>query len=485
MEVLKNYIGGRHIDALSGKTLDVSNPATAEVYASIPDSDEADVDQAVQAALVAAPGWERTAPYERARILLRLAQLLEEQLDRFVAAETRDTGKPLSLSRAVDIPRAVQNIRFYAAAIQQFTSQASVHAKTGINYVSRKPCGVVACISPWNLPLYLFTWKVMPALAAGNAVVAKPSEVTPYTAYLLSELCTEAGLPDGVLNIVQGTGVRAGAALCRHPQIPAISFTGGTATGIEIARHAAPALKKLSLELGGKNPTIVFDDCDFASTVKTAVKAAFANQGQICLCGSRILVQNSIYKRFQEAFLEEAKKLRVGDPLDPTTTTGSLVSKEHFDKVMRCIETAREEGARITLGGAAVNPEGPCAHGYFIEPTVIEGLDAFSTTNQREIFGPVTSLIQFSTEEEAIQFANATPYGLSASVWTSSLNRAHRVAQALESGIVWINCWLLRDLTTPFGGVKQSGIGREGGMESLEFFTEPKTVCVAVSEENL
>jgi aminomuconate-semialdehyde/2-hydroxymuconate-6-semialdehyde dehydrogenase len=384
----------------------------------------------------------------------------------------------LWLAKNGEIPRAQANIHFFATAIEHFASEAHPMGNHALNYTLRTPIGVVACISPWNLPLYLFTWKIAPALAAGNCVVAKPSEVTPMTAYLFSKICIEAGLPKGVLNIVHGLGPKVGAALSVHPQIPVISFTGGTKTGAEIARVAAPLFKKLSLELGGKNPMIIFADCDFEKTVKESVRASFTNQGEICLCGSRIYIEASIYDRFKAAYIEEVKRLKVGDPLLADTKVGAIASKLHFDKIMSYIELAQTEGGKIITGGNSVKVEGRCEEGYFIEPTVIEGLTETCRTNQEEIFGPVVSLQSFVSEEEVIALANSTNYGLACILFTENLTRAHRVAGLVKSGIVWINCWLLRDLRTPFGGMKQSGVGREGGWEALRFFTEPKNVCI-------
>jgi aminomuconate-semialdehyde/2-hydroxymuconate-6-semialdehyde dehydrogenase len=326
--------------------------------------------------------------------------------------------------------------------------------------------------------LYLFTWKIAPALAAGNCVVAKPSEVTPMTGYLLSIICKEAGLPDGVLNIIHGTGPSCGSAIVRHPEIKAISFTGSTRAGKDIAATAAPMFKKISLELGGKNPNIIFADCDWDKMMRTTVQSSFANQGQICLCGSRILVEESVYDKFKGEFIARVKKLSVGDPLDEQTKQGAVVSKLHFDKVMSCIELAKQEGGKILLGGNAISPEGRCSNGYFIEPTIIEGLGAQCRTNMEEIFGPVVTLQSFKTEEEALMLANTSDYGLSATIWTQDVTRANRVAASVHSGIIWVNCWLLRDLRTPFGGFKNSGVGREGGWEALRFFTEPKNVCI-------
>jgi aminomuconate-semialdehyde/2-hydroxymuconate-6-semialdehyde dehydrogenase len=393
-------------------------------------------------------------------------------------AESRDNGKPLWLAKSVDIPRARENFHFFATGILHFASESHSTADNVINYTLRKPVGVAGCISPWNLPLYLFTWKIAPALAAGNCVVAKPSEITPMSAYLLSNICMEAGLPPGVLNIVHGLGAKVGDAISKHPDIPIISFTGGTATGARIASVAAPMFKKLSLELGGKNPNIIFADCDFDMMLKTTVNSSFANQGQICLCGSRIFVERPIYEQFKTRFVEEINRLQVGDPEDEKSRMGAIVSKPHFEKVLSYIELAKEEGGKILTGGTSVNPGGRCENGWFLRPTVIEGLPYNCRTNMEEIFGPVVTIMPFDREEEVLGYANATEYGLAATIWTENLSRAHRMADALKSGIIWINCWLLRDLRTPFGGMKSSGVGREGGWEALRFFTEAKNICV-------
>ncbi len=480
MEKLRNYINGKFCAPASRKYLENVEPATGRVYSLIPDSDERDVQKAVDAASAAKKAWGATEPEQRAAILNRLADLIEDNLDEFALAESRDNGKPLWLSKAVDIPRAARNFRFYATAAAQFGSESSVQGDV-LNYTLRKPVGIAGCISPWNLPLYLFSWKIAPALAAGCCVIAKPSEVTPLTAYLLCRLLKKAGFPDGVVNIIHGNGPGAGAPIIEHKDIPAISFTGGTATGEWIARTAAPMFKKLSLELGGKNPTIVFDDCDFETTVRGVVRAAFANQGQICLCGSRIYVQRGIYEQFRDAFVEKVQTLTCGDPLKPKTKQGAVVSESHMEKVLSYIELAQEEGGTVLTGGKRARVSGRCKEGYFIEPTVIEGLTATCRTNQEEIFGPVCTIEAFDTEEEAVQLANSTKYGLASSVWTSDLNCAHRMAANIEAGIVWINCWLERDLRTPFGGVKHSGVGREGGMIALDFFTEPTNVAIKVN----
>ncbi|TLY50063.1 MAG: aldehyde dehydrogenase [Gammaproteobacteria bacterium] len=478
--VLANFIDGVLAPPRAARYLDVFEPATGAVFARCPDSDAADIDAAAQAAQRAFPAWSALSADERAGHLQRIANLLHERLEEFALAESRDTGKPLTLARSLDIPRAVSNLRFFAAAITQFASET--HATSdSLNYTLRAPLGVVGCISPWNLPLYLFTWKIAPALAAGNTVVAKPSEITPLTAFMLAQVCIDAGLPPGVLNIVHGSGAATGQALIEHPAIKAVSFTGSTRTGVAIASTLAPKFKKVSLEMGGKNATVVFADWDASeANLATIVRAAFANQGQICLCGSRILVERSIYDRFKSAFVEKVRALRVGDPNEAASDLGAVVSQAHFDKVMGHIALAREEGGHVLCGGEQVRVDGRCADDWFITPTVIEGLGAAYRTNQEEIFGPVATLIAFDNDEEAIALANATRYGLAASVWTSNLSRAHRVGAQLESGIVWINCWLRRDLRTPFGGVKDSGVGREGGVEALRFFTEAKNICVAL-----
>jgi aminomuconate-semialdehyde/2-hydroxymuconate-6-semialdehyde dehydrogenase len=475
---LLNYINGQMVEPISQKWMDNTDPSTNTVFSQIPDSDERDVQMAVDAAKQAFVGWSTMPVKKRSDLLLRIAALIEKNLQRFAEAESLDNGKPVWLAKQVDIPRASANFHFYATAALHLAAETHAMENTAINYTLRQPIGIAGCISPWNLPLYLFTWKIAPALASGNCVVAKPSEITPVTAFLLSQFCIEAGLPAGVLNIIHGTGPRVGSAIVSHPDIPVISFTGGTKTGAEISRIAAPMFKKLSLELGGKNPNIIFDDCDFDHAVATSIKSSFSNQGEICLCGSRIFIQRSIYDKFKEAFVSKIKGLKTGDPKDETNFLGAIVSQPHFEKILSYIDLAREEGGVILTGGKAIQPGGRCKDGFFIEPTVFENLPYTCRTNQEEIFGPVVTLTPFDTEEEVLMMANSTPYGLAATVWTTNLTKAHRVAAALHSGIVWINCWLLRDLRTPFGGVKQSGIGREGGFEALKFFTEEKNICI-------
>jgi aminomuconate-semialdehyde/2-hydroxymuconate-6-semialdehyde dehydrogenase len=477
MDIL-NYINGALVAPSSQQYLDNYNPATGAVYGRIPASGPQDIETAVAAAKAAFPAWSTLPAARRSAYLEDIAARIEARRAELAAAESRDNGKPLWLANKVDIPRARDNFRFFATAILHTHTETHDMGETGFNYTLRRPIGVAACISPWNLPLYLFTWKIAPALASGNTVVAKPSEVTPVTAYLLSEICIEAGLPPGVLNIVHGSGPDTGQALISHPDVPMISFTGGTATGASIAREAAPKFKKLSLELGGKNPNIIFADCDFEDMLQTTVQSSFANQGQICLCGSRIFVERPLYEKFKAAFVERVSQLKVGAPEHPETKVGALVSKPHMEKVLSYVQLAREEGGTILTGGVQVQMEGDFANGYYVAPTVIEGLPYTCRTNQEEIFGPVVTITPFDTEEEVLTMANSTPYGLAATIWTSNLKRAHRVAAQIDSGIIWINCWLLRDLRTPFGGMKQSGVGREGGFEALHFFTEAKNVCV-------
>jgi len=478
MEKLQNYINGVLTDPVSGEFIENYDPSIGKPYSLIPDSDERDVEAATNAAKNAFDQWSATPTKERSDILLKIADLIDNNLDALARMESIDNGKPLKLAKRVDIPRASANFRFYATAALHFSSEAHLTDRDAINYTLRSPIGVAGCISPWNLPLYLFTWKIAPALATGNTVVSKPSELTPMTAFKLSEICMEAGLPAGALNIVHGLGPKAGQAIIEHSDIPLISFTGGTATGKIIASTAGPMFKKLSLELGGKNPNIIFEDCDFEQAVSTSLHSSFSNQGEICLSGSRIFIQKKIYEKFKNAFLNKVKEFTVGDPLEEETKVGALVSENHMKKVLSYIELARQEGGTVLSGGDRVTLQGRCRNGYFIEPTVIEGLPHDCRTNQEEIFGPVVTLMPFDTEEEVIKYANSTKYGLSATIWTENLKRAHRIAAQIKSGIIWVNCWLLRDLRTPFGGMKQSGVGREGGLEALRFFTEPKNICI-------
>jgi len=478
MQNILNYTNGEYIEPLSKKWLDNYNPSNGEVYSQIANSNAEDIEKAYQAAKSAFPKWSNTTIEERSRILLKIADLIEEKIYELATAEAKDNGKPLSLALAVDIPRASANFRFFGNAITQFASEA--HESVGlnsINFTLRQPIGVVGCISPWNLPLYLFSWKVAPAIASGNTVVAKPSEITPLTAFLLGEICNEAGLPKGVLNIVHGTGPSAGQAIVEHKNIKAISFTGGTKTGENIARTAAPMFKKLSLELGGKNPNLIFADCDYDKMLAVTIKSSFSNQGQICLCGSRIFVEKPIYEKFKKDFVEKVKQLKIGNPFHAETDIGALVSKPHLEKVESYIKLAAKEGGKILYGGKRVTVKN-FENGYYLEPTIIEIETNDCRINQEEVFGPVVTIMPFETEEEVLKMANSVKYGLSSTLWTSDLNRTMRISKEIEAGIVWVNTWLNRDLRTPFGGMKDSGVGREGGFEALRFFTEAKNVCI-------
>ena len=470
---LGNFIGGRFVPPHSAAYIDDINPATEEVIAAIPDSDGQDIDDAVAAAREAFPSWSRTPAAERSRLLLKLADLIEQNLEQLARLESEDNGKTISLARRLDIPRAVLNFRFFATGILHQSSEAHTTDGMALNYTLRQPLGVAGLISPWNLPLYLLSWKIAPAIATGNTCVAKPSELTPLTANRLAELSIEAGIPPGVINIVHGYGNKAGRALTSHPDVPLISFTGGTVTGAAVATNASPRFKKISLELGGKNPNLIFADADLDDAVATTIRSSFWNQGEICLCGSRIFVERAVYDAFLERFVAATEKLKIGDPLDETTDVGALISAEHLKKVTGYIELAKQEGGTIVTGGRRVD-----RRGYFVEPAIITGLGTNCRVLQEEIFGPVVTVTPFDGEEEAIAFANSTRYGLASTVWTRDLQRAHRVAAAIDSGTVWINCWLLRDLRVPFGGMRESGVGREGGFESLNFFTEAKNVCV-------
>ncbi len=474
---IKNMIDGRLQVPACGDYLDNVNPATGAAYSLVPDSSVDDINAAVVSAEKAFPAWAGKTAAERGSVIRKIADLVDRDRERLVMAETDDNGKPLRLSRAVDIPRVSTNLRFYAGMIEGFSSES--HSIPGaINYTLRNPLGVVSCISPWNLPLYLMTWKIAPALVTGNCVIAKPSEVTPMTAYLFSELCIEAGLPPGVLNVVHGSGVKTGDAILTHPGIKAISFTGGTKTGEHIARTVAPQFKKFSLELGGKNPNVIFADCDYERMMQTTLLSSFSNQGQVCLCGSRVLVQRPLYQKFVDDFVARARKMQVGDPYEDTSDLGAVVSQPHQQKILGCIETAKSEGGHLHCGGGPAKVNGRCKNGFFVEPTVFTGLGPETRTNQQEVFGPFVSIQPFDDEDHAVALANDSRYGLSATVWTENIGCGHRMAERIDSGVVWINCWMIRDLRTPFGGMKSSGLGREGGMESLRFFTEPKNVCV-------
>ena len=476
MDDLCNYIGGRFVTHSGDQWLDNNEPATGSHICRVPLSNSSDVDAAVAAARLAHPTWGALSHSERADWLDRIADALEARYEDIAALESRDTGKPISLARDVDAQRSVSNFRFFAGMLREHEEEV-FEMVSATNYVVHKPVGVGALITPWNLPLYLLSWKVAPAIGMGNTVVCKPSELTPMTADLLMSVIDEIGLPAGVVNLVHGDGVGAGASLVAHPDIDLVSFTGGTETGEKVAASAAPAFKKLSLELGGKNASIVFADCDMESTVAGVVRAGFLNQGQVCLCGSRVLIEDSIYDEFRNRFVDAVEAMRVGDPSDEATDLGALISGQHLEKVQGYVELAKQEGGSLLTGGAPCMPTG-FEHGNWMAPTVIEGLSPDSRCSTEEIFGPVVTLHPFSSEDEAVAIANNTRYGLAGSVWTGDLEKGKRVSEAIETGMVWVNTWLHRDLRVPFGGVKDSGVGREGGKWSLGFFSEAMNVCV-------
>lgn len=479
MKKLQNFINGNYYDPLSGKYIDNYNPSTGKIYSLVPDSNKEDIDFAYESAKNAFPIWSDYIAQERANILYKIADLLEDNIPEFAKAESIDQGKPFKLASTVDIPRAIHNFRFFAGAILHHENKSSDFNNNALNYTSRKPIGVVGLISPWNLPLYLLTWKIAPAIACGNTVIAKPSEFTSMTAYLLGNILNQAGLPKGVCNIVFGTGQNTGEPLVTHPKIKAISFTGGTKTGQKIIELSAPNFKKLSLELGGKNPNIIFNDADLEECIETTVRSSFLNQGEICLCGSRIFVQEEIYNDFLSKFIEKVKLLKTGNPLDESTNVGALISKQHLEKVEYYINLAKEEGGEIVLGGTKPNYlEEENKEGYFLEPCIITALKSGCRVMNEEIFGPVVTISIFKTTEEVIEYANSTPYGLSASIWTNNLKLAHQVSEELDVGTVWVNTWMMRDLRVPFGGTKFSGLGREGGEYSIDFYTETKNICI-------
>lgn len=478
MDQLKNFINGEFAAPQEGKYLDKISPITGEKIYELPDSTEVDVVAAIKAAQAAFAGWSKSKAADRAALLNRIADLVDQRADELALAETQDVGKPLELSKTLDIARVAWNFRFFASAILHKTEMASDMDGEAINYVLRQPVGVAGLISPWNLPLYLLSWKIAPALACGNTVVCKPSEWTSKTAYLLGEILNQAALPKGVCNIVMGRGEPAGSYLVQHPGVPLISFTGGTATGQKIQTMAATHVKRLSLELGGKNATIVLKDADLPKVVPQIARASFLNQGEICLCGSRILVQEEIYPEFLKQFKEHVETLTVGDPQESGTFMGPLVARAHYDKVLSLLEQAKKDGGKVVAGGEKPELNNKIKNGFYLRPTVIDDLTQCSEIHQTEIFGPVVTVNSFKYPHDAVKWANNTPYGLSASIWTKNLTLAHKLAADLKVGTVWVNTWLKRDLRMPFGGAKASGIGREGGEHSLDFFTETKTVCV-------
>ncbi len=489
MQRFTNIIGNEDAAAARGGWIDVVEPATGAVYAQVAASGAEDVARAVEAAKRAFVGWAATPLVARAALMNRLADLIDARVEELARAESVDTGKPIALSRALDVPRAAANLRYFAGAVQHWSTEAHEFDGGGVpgglkalNITQRRPRGVAGLISPWNLPLYLLTWKIAPAIATGNTCVCKPSEVTPATAFMLGQLVREAGFPAGVVNIVHGAGAEAGAALVEHAEVPTISFTGSTAVGRWIGATAGGMLKRVSLELGGKNAMIVCRDADVRVAADLAARAGFTNQGQVCLCMSRVLVHRRLRDVFIEELVRRVRGLRVGDPMEESTQQGALVSREHLNKVHSYVTMAREAGATIHCGGGPYSGgremNGRCIGGFFYTPTVISGLDAASRVEQEEIFGPVVSLGSFETDDEAVARANGTAYGLAAVIVSQDLNQAHSLAERVQAGIVWVNGWMIRDLRTPFGGMKQSGVGREGGVEALKFFTEAKNVCV-------
>lgn len=472
-----HFINGQFVESQNKKTFENINPATEEVLGTVSEGGKEEVDYAVAAAKRALNGsWKKMTLVERSKILRRIGDLILERQEELALLESLDTGKPVSLANKIDVPRAAYNFHFFADYMTSVGTDAYQQDDQAIHYSYRRPVGVVGIIKPWNLPLLLLTWKLAPALAMGNTVVIKPAEWTPMTATVLMEICKEAGVPDGVVNLVHGFGPNsAGAAISEHPDVDAISFIGEPSTGAAIMKSAANTLKKLSYELGGKNPNIIFADSDLDDVIETTIKSSFINQGEVCLCGSRIYVERAIYDEFVQRFAERVKELKVGDPLEKGTDVGALVSKEHYERVNSYIDIAKNDGATIVTGGK--RPEG-LTKGYFLEPTILTGLDRNSRCVREEIFGPVVTITPFDMEEEVIMQANDTHYGLSATIWTNDLKRAHRVAHQIEAGITWVNTWFLRDLRTPFGGMKHSGIGRTGGMHSIDFYSELSNITI-------
>jgi aminomuconate-semialdehyde/2-hydroxymuconate-6-semialdehyde dehydrogenase len=472
---VQNYINGEF--TTTKDIIDDINPATGEIIAKIPKSGSKEVSNAVDAADMARVSWSELSSEKRADWLDKIADALESKSDDIASLESQDTGKPIALAKAVDASRSVANFRFFAQFSRDFSVE-NFEMDDAMNHVVLKPVGIAGLITPWNLPLYLLSWKIAPAIVMGNTVVAKPSELTPLTANLLSQTLDEIGFPAGVINILHGLGSETGQAIVENPKINLISFTGGTLTGKKVAETAAPMFKKLSLELGGKNATIILDDANLDSSIPEIARSAFMNQGQVCLCGSRILVSDKIWDEFVDKFVDYVKNMKVGDPSSEDSDLGALVSFAHRDKVESYIHLAEREGGKILCGGKSPTLPSPFDKGAFLEPTIVSDLSHMSRTATEEIFGPVVTLHPFRTDEEAIEIANCTDYGLAGSVWTGDTNRGKLVAEKIETGMVWVNTWLHRDLRVPFGGVKDSGVGREGGRWSLSFFSEAVNICV-------
>lgn len=469
-----HYINGEYVPSLDGGTFENINPATTDVIGEIAKGTKADVDLAIAVAKDARHGAWKTMPLaERSKIIRKIGDLILENLETLAELESLDTGKPHSLSKSLDIPRAAYNFHFFADYMTTTGQESFQQDNIAVHYAVRKPVGVVGLINPWNLPLLLMTWKLAPALAAGNTVVMKPSEVTPMTATFIADLCTQAGVPKGVVNLVHGFG-DAGEALSLSPDVDAIAFTGETVTGTAIMKASAPSLKKLSFELGGKNPNVIFESANIEEAIETSIRSSFLNQGEVCLCGSRVYVHESVYDDFVNGLVEKTKNLKIGDPFNDDTFVGALVSKEHYEKVLSYLDLAKEEGGEFLTGGQA----NTSFDGYFINPTIITGLTKNSRCVNEEIFGPVITILPFSTDEEVLQQINDTSYGLAATIWTTDLKQAHTIAGQIEAGIIWVNTWFLRDLRTPFGGMKNSGIGREGGVHSLDFYTELSNITI-------
>ena len=473
---ISNYINGQ-LENNSSNFIDVFNPSIGKVYAQCQDSSKKDLNKAIKSSENSFLEWSNKKQQDRSDFLFLIADLIEDRLDEFAEAESIDNGKPYTLSKSLDIPRSIKNLRFFAKIALE-VEDPIYHQKDIISHILREPIGIVGTISPWNLPLYLFTWKIAPALVSGNCVIAKPSEITPYSAYLFSKVCMEAQLPPGVLNILHGRGELIGSEIVKHKKIKAISFTGGTKTGKKIAKETSKKMKKISLEMGGKNPVIIFDDCDYSKMINSILKSSFLNQGQICLAGSRIYIQDTIYEKFKKDFLIRIKKMKIGNPFKKNIDQGAIVSLQHLNKLKKYVEYAKNQQGKILIGGEKPDIKGKCSSGWYFYPTVIEDLPQDSNLNQDEIFGPIVTISKFSSNEEVVKMANNTDYGLAAIIWTENLIKANKLSKVLESGLVWINCWLERDLRTPFGGIKNSGFGKEGGKYALDFFTEPKNVCI-------